>query len=200
MPCTSSHTVPINRSKRPRPNPANPSDLPTLDDTTRRIWTPILSVLANITQREEPNEAHDASEEPADILGEALARKCLHLSMKPFQYAEDPVGPTVTADLDEDFMVIDGGNLGRVDLEDERALAVQEEQTYRFAVNIWLVALWTSGIEGIEGTSGSKRKRADPAQIDLAVSRRCRVGMGRQLVETIMEPLLSRSDLERPGR
>jgi hypothetical protein len=169
-----------------------------LDAASIRIWNPILSVLANISQREADNGGNESEDEPADILGETLARKCLQISMKPLQFAAAKSSePIVNAEMDEDFMVIDAVDLNQPNYEDEQASAALEEETYRFAVNIWLVALWTSGIEAVGDT---KRKGAEDMNTDLSITNRCRKELGRELVEAIMEPLFTRSQADRPGR
>jgi hypothetical protein len=155
-------------------------------------------VLANVLQREADNGGNETEEEPVDILAETLARKCLQISMKALQFAPaKPSEPALAAEMDEDFMVIDAVDTSQPDLEDEQASAAQEEETYRFAVNIWLVSLWTSGIEM---TNQMKRKGAEDLSTDLSITTRCRKELGKELVEAIMEPLFTRSLGERPGR
>jgi len=155
-------------------------------------------VLANVSQREADNSGSESEDEPVDILAETLARKCLQISLKPLQFAHVQASePAVAAEMDEDFMVIDAVDPEHPGLEDEQISAAQEEETYRFAVNIWLVSLWTSGIET---TTRMKRKGAEDLSTDLTITSRCRKELGKELVEAIMEPLFTRSLGTRPGR
>jgi len=155
-------------------------------------------VLANVSQREADNGGNESDDEPVDVLAENLARKCLQISMKPLQFAAVKHSePAVAAEMDEDFMVIDAVDPNQPHFGDEQASAAQEEETYRFAVNIWLVSLWTSGIET---TNQTKRKAEENLSTDLSITSRCRKALGKELVEAIMEPLFTRSLGERPGR
>lgn len=181
--------------KRPRPDRDDPTNIPALDGTTLRIWSPVLSVLSNIAQTSRrEDEDKDSSDEPADVLSEALARKCLQFSLKPALHALGKVErtePAAAANMDEDFMIIDDGGEEYTGVTDEKELAALEEQTYRFAVHVWLVALWTNGMED--------QAKAEDVDLDLGLTGHVREELGIELVEGIMDQLLGRMEGE-PGR
>ena len=181
--------------KRPRADRENPTDIPALDATTLRIWSPVLSVLSNIAQasRREDDEK-EPSDEPVDALAEALARKCLLISLKPAVHVRETVDQieSIPANMDEDFMIIDGGGEDYLGVTDEKETAALEEQTYRFAVHVWLIALWTNGIE-------DQVHKVEEIELNLGLSSQIREDLGRDLVEKIMGQLLGRAEGE-PGR
>jgi hypothetical protein len=186
--------------KRPRANRADPTDIPALDPTALRIWSPVLTVLSNIAQtarRDDELEDRKESEEPADVLAEALARKCLQISLGPAQYGEETKvdqGESAPLNMDEDFMVIDAGGdkeeQGFTGESEEKEMAAMEERTYRFAIHVWLVALWTNGMDE------QPQKRVGGVEMDLGLSASVREDLGRSLGEGVMNQLLSGNSTE----
>lgn len=142
-------------------------------------------------------EDRKESEEPADVLAEALARRCLQISLKPAQYGEEEKvdrGESAPPNMDEDFMVIDAGDneegQGFTGESEEKETAAMEERTYRFAIHVWLVALWTNGMDE------QPQKRMGQVEMDLGLSGSVREDLGRSLGEGVMNQLLSGNSTE----
>jgi hypothetical protein len=160
----------------------------------------VLTVLSNIAQtarRDDELEDRKESEEPADVLAEALARKCLQISLGPAEYGEETKvdqGESAPPDMDEDFMIIDAGdNVEGQDftgvLEGKEGAAL-EERTYRFAIHVWLVALWANGMDE------QPQKRVGEVEMDLGLPGLAREDLGRTLGEGVMNQLLSGNSTE----